>query len=227
MEEELSAIELAFLIKLVELGFGENWIKTSTTRLSKQTTLSQQTVSRRIRRLVAKGYLERIVVRDGEMIRLTEKARKKILKLHDILSRFASKPIRSINLGGMVVSGLGEGRYYISLNGYRRQFEKKLGFRPFEGTLNIKLLTASDVINRRIIEKHHGIIIKGFSDGTRTYGDVKCFRAEIEELEPAALIIPSRTSHPEDIVEIIAPFNIRNMLGLRDGDIVRIVVYLQ
>ena len=40
---------------------------------------------------------------------------------------------------GEVSSGLGEGRYYISRKSYIIQFQEKLGFIPFLGTLNIRV----------------------------------------------------------------------------------------
>ena len=38
---------------------------------------------------------------------------------------------------GVVFSGRGEGSFYVSI--YARSFEEVLGFRPFPGTLNIRL----------------------------------------------------------------------------------------
>ena len=34
---------------------------------------------------------------------------------------------------------MGEGSYYMSLKGYKKQFKEKLGYEPFPGTLNLKL----------------------------------------------------------------------------------------
>ena len=42
-------------------------------------------------------------------------------------------------LKGKIVTGLGKGQYYISRDGYRTQFNLKLGFDPSPGTLNLKL----------------------------------------------------------------------------------------
>jgi riboflavin kinase len=44
-----------------------------------------------------------------------------------------------MKLFGRVVSGKGEGRYYMSLPPYKEKFKNILGFEPYEGTLNIKL----------------------------------------------------------------------------------------
>ena len=40
---------------------------------------------------------------------------------------------------GVVISGLGEGRYYTEHNGYVVQFKDKLGIVPYPGTLNVQI----------------------------------------------------------------------------------------
>ena len=40
---------------------------------------------------------------------------------------------------GKIASGLGQGQYFISREGYSRQFLQHLGFVPFPGTLNVLL----------------------------------------------------------------------------------------
>ena len=57
-----------------------------------------------------------------------------------------------IVLEGEVISGLYEGAYYISKNGYRTQIIEKLGFDPYPGTLNLKLKD-EEIEQRKRIEK--------------------------------------------------------------------------
>ena len=40
---------------------------------------------------------------------------------------------------GTLETGLGEGGYYISKEGYMKQFNKKLNWQPFKGTFNLRL----------------------------------------------------------------------------------------
>jgi riboflavin kinase len=40
-----------------------------------------------------------------------------------------------------------------------------------------------------------------------------------------AIIIPQVPFYPEDVLEVIAPFSLRERLKLRDGDEVRLTVY--
>ena len=49
----------------------------------------------------------------------------------------AENKIRKIE--GNIASGLGEGALFLSMPHYRNGIKKKLGFRPFEGTLNIRI----------------------------------------------------------------------------------------
>ena len=136
-----------------------------------------------------------------------------------------------IELRGEVTSGLGEGRYYMSLEGYVRGFESVLGFRPFPGTLNVRLYPEY-VRLRRYLDVVPGLVIPGFSDGVRTYGSVKAFRAELAPLGDearrvrGAVLVIERTHHPPSIVEFASDVYVRGTLGLSDGTPVVIRVYI-
>ena len=54
-----------------------------------------------------------------------------------------------LDVTGVLFSGLGEGAYYIMIKGYRKQFQSKLGFDPFPGTLNLRLDSTVDRKIRR------------------------------------------------------------------------------
>ena len=67
------------------------------------------------------------------------------------------------------------------------------------------------------------IVVHGFSDGERSFGGGKCYPIEIEGIR-GAVVIPDRTHYPADLLEIIAPVKLREMLRINDGDEVKIVV---
>ena len=69
-----------------------------------------------------------------------------------------------------------------------------------------------------------GKLIEGFKTPERTFGSVKCFPARVRGRR-AAVIIPSR-SHYVDVVELVAPKNLREGLKLKDGDGLEIEVML-
>ena len=62
------------------------------------------------------------------------------------------------------------------------------------------------------------LIVTGFSHEGRTFGDVICYRMKVNGEVEAAVVIAQRTHHSENILEIIAPVNLRERLGLVDGD---------
>jgi riboflavin kinase len=122
---------------------------------------------------------------------------------------------------------MGEGRHYISLPGYMRQFEAKLGYEPFLGTLNVELDERS-VRERGHLSSFEPITIEGWEDDERTYGPAYCYPVSVEsgdgEYEPAHVIAPERTHHGEEKLEVIAPEKLRDVLTLADGDEVTVHV---
>jgi riboflavin kinase len=135
---------------------------------------------------------------------------------------FSSEP-DTLELEGNVLKGLGEGQYYINIPGYRKQFEEKLHFIPFPGTLNVQLSESSSALRNRLREMP-AIRIEGFSDGERTFGGGNCYPVRVGGIE-AAVVVPDRTHYPSDLIEIIAPVKLRDALKLKDGD--RIVTQLK
>lgn len=117
---------------------------------------------------------------------------------------------------GIVATGLGEGQHYISKEGYSIQFQRKLGFIPFPGTLNIKLVEP-------FVPSGEAIKVMGFSDEGKTFGGCDCYRIRINGVM-AAVVRPERSNYPSDLIEIIAPINLRESLGLSDGDELEIML---
>lgn len=196
----------------------------SSGKLAKELKVSQQTASRRIKELETGGYIIREILPRGQRVRLTSKGTEVLRRLHLDLEK-ALKDIDSCvyNVTGEVISGMGEGRYYMELPGYKKQFIGRLGFTPYPGTLNLRLKKEEDVRGRQILRDLEGIEIKGFTSGERTFGPVKCFMAKIDGVE-GAVIIPMRTHHGFNTLEVIAPENIRDKIGLSDGDTVTVKV---
>jgi len=213
------------LLHLARRGGLRKGILISTPELAKDLGTSQQTASRRVLELEAKGYIKRSVTRKGQIIVITEKGADLLRAVYAALHDSISEALKSIVISGEVFTGLGEGAYYVSLNGYRSQIREKLGFDPYPGTLNLKLTEPSDLYFREMLNHRAGILIKGFSDGMRTYGSVKAFKARVKDVEAAILLI-ERTHYGIDTLEVIAPVNLRQALGLKDGDRVSVEVQL-
>ncbi|MFA4935510.1 MAG: DUF120 domain-containing protein, partial [Candidatus Methanoperedens sp.] len=65
--------------------------------------------------------------------------------------------------------------------------------------------------------------ISGFTDQNRTFGSGSCFNVRISDIK-GAVITPERTHYPEDIIEVIAPLNLRDYLNIKDGSVVHVEV---
>ena len=116
---------------------------------------------------------------------------------------------------GKIVAGLGQGRYFISREGYSRQFLQKLGFVPFPGTLNV-------LLEEPFPGDQEAIEIEGFYEGGRSFGGCKCYRIKLNEIQ-AAVVRPLRSRYPAELIEVIAPVRLR-ALGLDEGDLVEVIV---
>ena len=123
-----------------------------------------------------------------------------------------------VALKGVIVKGFGEGKYYMAMQKYKAQFKAKLGFAPYEGTLNIK--AEKDKV-MKFLSGLKAIKINGFKTKQRSFGGLKAYKVRLNG-ERIGLIIPDRTSHEPDTVELIAKFNIKEKFGLKDGNKVAI-----
>jgi riboflavin kinase len=128
--------------------------------------------------------------------------------------------LKKIKLSGKVFSGQGKGEKFLKLPWVKRQMKTKLGFFPYNGTLNIKL-SGESAKRRKLLEKVTSIKVcpaKGFCSGT-------VIKASIGALE-CAIVIPEVAGYPEDVLEIIAPANLRETLQLMDEDEITVTVNL-
>ena len=122
-----------------------------------------------------------------------------------------------IVIRGRIVAGLGQGQFFTNREGYKLQFAKMLAFQPYPGTLNLKLEKPFVQPGRNVIKIH------GFKEANRTYGGCRCYPCCIEGIE-CAIIRPDHSRHSPNIIEIIAPVNLRMSLNLQDGDEVEVVL---
>jgi riboflavin kinase len=211
------------LYKLAEMGAGSRTIKVSTEYLAERIMASQQTASRYLIQLEKTGWINRDIRPEGCLIRITDSGMAKLKKLHSSLRLIMEAEYPpSVTLEGVVFTGLGEGAYYVTRDGYRRQFIEKLGFDPYPGTLNLKLTTEYDMKTRSELETYPSIEIEGFTDETRTFGSVKCYPAIINNKVKGAVIFAMRSHYNASALEVIAPNFLRSQLKLKDGNKVKV-----
>jgi len=221
VDQEVSPPLLLTLCRLAELGAYSGELMITTAELAENLNISQQTASRHLIELQTLGLIRRARVARGEAIKVTVKGSEELDKLYIRLKAIFEAKTKEVVLEGVLFSGIGEGAWYVSQVGYRRQFMEKLGFEPFPGTLNLRLEREYEDERKRL-EASPPILIDGFQDGTRSFGSVKCYKAKINGKEDGALISAIRTHYAGDVIELIAPNNLRAKLGLKDGDSVRV-----
>jgi riboflavin kinase len=183
---------------------------------------SPQTASRRIRALEGQALITRTMSPEGQHITVSRRGEEALRREYADYCRLFSHDGARYVLSGAVITGLGEGRYYMSLEPYRKQFLRHLGFEPFPGTLNLRLAGPS-IPMRKKLEPLDWITIHGFTAEGRTFGDVRSLPCRIDEI-PCGIVVPGRTHYPEDIIEVIAAVGLRDALNIRENDTVNVEV---
>ncbi len=179
-------------------------IKISTTKIAEVCQMSQQNASKRLIDLEKNG----MIFRDAFGIRISssgyETAKKEYIELKKIFEK------KGIKLTGKIIDGIGQGKYYMSLEHYKKGINEKFGFVPYPGTLNVKI-NKKDLHKREAIMKENLISISGFKTNDRSFGELFCYPAKIDNIK-CAIIFPLRTHHGNEIIEIAAKENLRKKL---------------
>jgi riboflavin kinase len=120
---------------------------------------------------------------------------------------------------GIISSGMGKGRYFMSQDIYIDQFQNKLNFKPFVGTLNITIEPDEITLIMNIPQDNFSLV-----RGKGKLGDVKFIKAVLNGIVQGALVFPAKTKHTEDVLEFISNKNLRESLKLKDGDKVTVKI---
>ena len=191
-------------------------IHVSSINLSKNLGVSQQSASRYLIELVEKGYLERRLAQGGQVVTVLNKGIAILRKEFSEYSLIFGTQ-KEIEMKGILETGLGEGGYYISKKGYMKQFQKKLSWKPYEGTFNLRL-NDDEVPKIEAMKAAEGILIEGFEQEGRTFGKAWVFKCSLkngkEIVKECAIISPKRT-HYRRVVEVISPIFKREIKGYR------------
>ncbi|MHA1769102.1 MAG: DUF120 domain-containing protein [Candidatus Thorarchaeota archaeon] len=207
---------------LAKKGAIHSKIVTTTRELGQALSVSQQTASRRIAQCVEEGLLNRIHTADGMLLQVTKKGTQELMQVVKNLEIAFTPPQEEVVISGRVVTGLGEGAYYVDM--YSSRLQKALGFKPHLGTLNIKIV---DDESRKALGRMKNtppLVLTGFEHKGRTFGDVICYRVMVNNDIEAAVVIAQRTHHQDDVLEVVAPINIREKLNLEDNSLVSLTL---
>lgn len=213
---------LQTLKELALLGAVQNKIELSSHELALQLHTSQQTASRYLLELDMLEMITRELGIKKQLIQITGKG-SDALENEYLSYKQIFDLTNKVVFQGKLISGMGEGKYYTEQQGYADQFEKKLGFAVYPGTFNveIKFIERNKI---RLLRSYGGIEINEFPAENRTFGSVVCFKATING-KKGAIVLPKR-SHYSTVLECISPYNLRETLGLHNGDSVEVVIYL-
>ena len=227
MSEKRDWQHLYMLLKLADMGAYRRTAKVSTEYLAGKLGISQQTASRYLIELEHRGWIQRNVTPEGGLIKIDDAGTKELQKLYSNLKFLIEKAYPpSVTLEGAVFTGLGEGAYYISKESYRKQFAEKLGFDPYPGTLNLKLTADYDIKTRMELDAYPAVEVAGFQNQDRTFGLVKCYPATIDNKVKGALVTALRSHYDVSVLEIIASVCLRRHLNLKDGNKVKVEIYI-
>ncbi|MCX6769685.1 MAG: CTP-dependent riboflavin kinase [Candidatus Micrarchaeota archaeon] len=217
MEGEKDACMVPDMIfYLLRMGAHRGPIRVTTGELADGIGVSQQTASRKLITLERNGSIERT---DGKVM-LTKKAVAEI-------QEFVSEVLESLKgmgtrFEGEAIAGLGQGAFFVSQKKYLLSFGSKLGFKPFPGTLNVKI-GEGDIEKRILLREQPPITVESFTDGKKRFGKIDCYPCVINGL-PGAVIFPEMSGHGLQVIEVISPFNLRKKLALIDGSKVNVEI---
>lgn len=214
------------LAYLLSKGARRNFVTVTTSEIGKYIQKSQQAASKHLTELESGQFIDRTISGRNISVRLTEKGYTEMLRLSATLQKCLNLSPRGLEIEGELVSGMNEGAYYMSHRGYTEQFESRIGYVPFPGTLNLRLDKKPDQHAASLLKGLEGIRIDGFSDGQRTFGWVKVFKCVVNDSIDCGLIVLERTHHNDTIVELISKVCIREAIGLNDGDAVSVMIPL-
>jgi len=120
-----------------------------------------------------------------------------------------------MKIRGTIEKGAGRGAFFTSLDWVVEQFETGFGWKPFPGTLNVRvspedISKLNDFFERKDLE-----LIP--DDPAFCSASLKSVRVDGI---PAAVVFPSEDVriHANDIIEVIAGCHIKDALHLADGD---------
>lgn len=127
---------------------------------------------------------------------------------------------KDLVISGKIVSGAGEGAYFTQIGWVQRQCDEKLGFKPYPGTLNLEIseefLPAIELLDQKT-----GIEL---ISPDPQFCNAMVFQVSLQDIIGAVILPEEKVRvHPKNIIEIIAPLNIKASLNVKDGDSLNVV----
>jgi riboflavin kinase, archaea type len=124
-----------------------------------------------------------------------------------------------MKISGMIQSGVGKGAFFTRLDWVVKQCQDILGYKPFPGTLNVRIYDEDLYKIEPFLDSADYILPPDNSnDCTARIKEVM-----VNDIQ-AAFILPNKDVriHEKCVIEIIASHNLKKALGLKNGDMVTI-----
>jgi CTP-dependent riboflavin kinase len=124
-------------------------------------------------------------------------------------------------LRGIVASGVGQGARFMSLAWVGSAVHQWLGFDPYPGTLNVRLVDADMLVRWRKMSKEGALLLT--PPAAEQCGG-RLIPITLARNIPAAVIVPDVTRYGDHVLEVVAAVHLRSRLGLQDGDLLTLEV---
>ncbi|MBI3089061.1 MAG: CTP-dependent riboflavin kinase [Candidatus Tectomicrobia bacterium] len=118
---------------------------------------------------------------------------------------------------GTITLGLGEAVKFTQIDWVQEQCEEKFGFRPYPGTLNLRV-RGEHLERWRRLRNAAGVLVV---PPNAEFCNSKGFPVHIGSVR-GAVIFPMVAGYPEDVIEIMAPVHLKETQGWSDGECVSV-----
>ena len=126
-----------------------------------------------------------------------------------------------ISLHAVVTSGLGQGTYFVGLEWVRAAIQELIGFDPYPGTLNLRLVDVTMLRAWREVRETPALLL---TPPPPERCGARLIPVVVAPGIPAAVVVPDVTRYGDDVLELGAAIHVRSRLGLRDDD--RVTVHI-
>ena len=129
--------------------------------------------------------------------------------------------MEQLEITGKIICGAGEGAYFTQIAWVQQQCAEKLGFKPYPGTLNLEI---SEEFLRAVESLDQKKTIELISPDPK-FCNAMVFQVSLGDIS-GAIILPEEKVriHPKNIIEIIAPLNLKAALNVDDGDFIKLKI---
>jgi CTP-dependent riboflavin kinase len=121
----------------------------------------------------------------------------------------------AITITGRIVSGAKKAAFFTQLDWVQEQCQKKLGFKPYPGTLNLEIDEETIPIVEALQQMEGAALVppdEGYCSGY-------VFPVSVMGVS-GAVVTPAEEVrvHGKNIIEILAPISLKEALDVKDGD---------